>query len=366
MKRMLSFFALLIIMCICIIACKKEETTANMTSSSISEWVLDHCYTEEGILFHRSSINEKLEYYDFKTNTYMPLCAKTNCPHNSVDCTAIELYQKVAFMGRIGDKWYYFVPFDMGGGGIFHSCDLDGENDKQIGEFLHEELGINGKCLFYDNVCVLATCDVEFDEETGTGINTVSGIYRYHLDSGEAEVLCQEREAMRPTYSIFGKYADQLIYTEWDGEQYHLKKLDLNSKDNKTLLEEKAIWGCEVNGNLLACNVVMDGTSELIEVDLETGEQTKVFGPEFARIHLWNKNWKFFSVYDEEKDYYEMYRYTVEEGCVSIRKGRTKDEFVPYVVNGERVIGQCGQLGLGYMSKEDFLNGSNDWFIIGD
>ena len=85
-------------------------------------------------------------------------------------------------MGRLGDKWYR-IAIDGDFNGAFYSMDLDGENERQIGPFSQFPFGVFGKSLFYEDKCILATNEADFDPETGEVLGITSGIYRYHLDS---------------------------------------------------------------------------------------------------------------------------------------------------------------------------------------
>ena len=112
------------------VSCEKEKEISSI-DHSIQRG--NFCYTEEGLVYTRPNTpNErgKMDYLDYETGSYYPLCAKVNCRHNGSDCTAVHFAEQPA-IGRLGDKWYRFKLLD-GGKTEICSCDLDGGNEKTI------------------------------------------------------------------------------------------------------------------------------------------------------------------------------------------------------------------------------------------
>ncbi|MCD2493725.1 hypothetical protein LQE92_14035 [Lacrimispora sp. NSJ-141] len=352
--------------------CGKKERTDN---AGESVWRMNSCFTETGILYKKSETNGKLKYYDYESKEYLTLCAKANCRHDSSECMSVYLYQNIDFIGKLGDKWYYRVMKTDESEGAFYSCDLDGGNEKEVGPFSHG----NGKAigtvnLFYDNVCVLETEDDYFDETTGEWTGTGSGIYRFHFDTGEAEVLCEEKEYMRPAYSVYGKYDNKLLYTEWDGKKNLLKQMDLGTKKSAVILDNINIITGAVQGNILLCSASEGERFKLIIVNLETGKQEHIWTKGVASDYFWDEELKVFIIYGEEsavtkdgyaRQFFELYQYMEDGVCRLLRTGDTAKCFIPYVRMEDQLIGRDSEKGeLARMNMQDFISGSADWEIL--
>lgn len=83
------------------------------------------CFTQEGMVY-QNPWTSKMEYFDYGTESYRPLCSNVNCLHNDEECFAVYLDQNATVLGRIGNNWYYHMWLENGTG-IFCSCDLDGK-----------------------------------------------------------------------------------------------------------------------------------------------------------------------------------------------------------------------------------------------
>ena len=205
--------------------CGKGQEGTTVTESRL---IVGCTFTEEGILYNNPNppFRGKAEYLDYQTGAYMPLCDKVNCLHDNKECFAVYL-GKASNIGRIGDKWYYLMfsfEEEMPG---FYSCDLNGQNERKIGNFEHSGLRT---CLFFDDSCVTATRTPLLDAESGEwdADHSVSAVYQYHFDTGEEALLRPEIED--GYYEIYGKYGDQLVCREIKKEGYGiLEVLDLET-----------------------------------------------------------------------------------------------------------------------------------------
>ncbi|QNM06630.1 TolB-like translocation protein [Qiania dongpingensis] len=371
MFRIFLFFSASVLI---LAGCGKKKKTDNAEESV---WRMNSCFTKTGILYKKSDINGKIKYYDYETKEYLTLCAKANCRHDSSECMAVYLYQNIDFMGKLGDKWYYHVMKTDEDEGAFYSCDLDGGNEKKIGSFSHGNgYAIGTVNLFYGDVCVLETEDDHFDDATGEWTGTASGIYRYHFDTGEAEVLCEEKEYMRPAYSVFGKYKNKLIYTEWDGEKNLLRQMDLDTREITSPLGNVNIVTGSVQGDTLLCSAMEDEKYELVIADLETGDQENIWTKGIASDFFWDEELKLFMIYGEEsvvtedgytRQIFELYQYMEDGTCRLMRTGDTAKCFIPYVRVEDQLIGRDSKKGeLARIKAEDFIQGSGNWEILNE
>ncbi len=176
----------------------------------------------------------------------------------------VFLRECAGYIGRIGDRWYYHVAEWREGEGGFHSCDLDGGNDRIIGSFPYSRG--TGIILFYDQMCVLDTWEAEFDEEAGGVTGNTSGIYGFHLDTGEWEELCPERETEnRPAYQLCGKYGESLFYSEWEGKNNVLKQLNLETKEVTKPFGDTFLSSAQMAEHFLVCRLADSEEIRLIE-----------------------------------------------------------------------------------------------------
>ncbi len=326
------------------------------------------CFTEEGVVYQDPAPGALTGYFDYKTRSCLPLCANSNCLHDSEECLAVYLNEHAGFIGRIGDQWYYHVAEWEEGIGGFHCCDLDGGNDKIVGHFPHWKG--DGLVLFYDQVCVLDTWDVQYDEADEEVTGNISGIYRFHLDTGECETLCPERETENgPAYRLCGKYGNDLFYTVREGERSVLKQMDLETKEVTEPFGNGYSIGAEMEGNYLLC-WSWKPKPRLIEWNLETGEQTEI--PEPEGDSFWSDDLKVITKSSPEfsDERFWTYRYQDDGTCELIRQGERDEEiFLPIAKKGSlilgRMIGQTGGYGvLAYMEEEDFLAGNSNWTVV--
>ena len=103
--------SILVLLCfvLFISACGKKEE--NISSGDSSRDERGYVQTGEGLLYRYQvpGLYTRLEYYDYGSNTYMPLCVRANCTHDTEECAAVRL-GNTSTIGRLGGKWYYFNP----------------------------------------------------------------------------------------------------------------------------------------------------------------------------------------------------------------------------------------------------------------
>ncbi len=365
MKRSLTF---LLIICFLFSGCKKNKEESGVNES---EWMAGRCFTQEGLVY-QNPVTRKMEYFDYGTKSYRPLCGNANCLHNNEECLAVYLDRNadVKMLGRLGNKWYYH-RITEDGRGIFCSCDLDGKNNKTIGEFSHTFFW---RTLFFDNSCVVVTHDAIFDEETYECTGRVSGIYRYHFDTGEAELLCSEKEADDLSYDIYGRYNNQLIYQEKTGESYELRFMDLETKKITQPLENYDIFTGMVSDNFFVGNVREKDGYKVMELNLDTGEwKTVMENLEHAVDLFWDSDIKLMTYYDNSsgESHYETYQYSESGETVLVREGGEDSYLAPIAAAGDLLVCNYGSdwdedrdFYLASISKEDFLAGKNNWTVL--
>ena len=350
------------------VGCGKKEV---IQDASGSYWDVNACYTEDGILYSDPFSEDRVVcFFDYETKEYFPLCAKSNCLHDSEECTAYRLWGEVVTMGQLGDKWYR-IAIDGDFNGAFYSMDLDGENERQIGPFSQFPFSPIGKSLFYENECILATKEADFDPETGEILGITSGIYCYHLDSGEAENLCPDitSEEGAQAYEIWGMYDNTLVYLQQDlrpGQESHvLKLMNLETKEISEPLGDVYVYNVNMNGSVMACNVQDGDGVRILEYDMVTGEAAEIAELPQSALLFWSPELKLYSVMEKTDDTFHFQTYQHKDGeSVLIREGGEEEYFLPIAVHEDLVIGQTGEVGeMAYMETEDFLSGKTNWTI---
>ena len=345
-------------------------------------------YLEEGMVYQDYDAGV-IRYLDYATGECYPLCARPNCFHDSDECTAHALCGEIQFIGRLGDKWYYYQEDETQA--EFHSCDLDGGNDRVIGAYPFEAVEEGGyenwgrgtawgNVVFRDGSCFAAMSTDNLEEDPNDpdvfgSVSVNSILYRYDLETGEREALCEEKTMRIPCYTLWGIYEDQLIYSELlkdgDGERWvsGLRKLDLASKeitDLGILAGETLYPGC-LSGNLLLYNEADGEETRLMEYDLETGEKRMIYEGYGSNV-VWEPEFKTFMGSDSPGEDFKcwIYQYMGEGEC----KVLYEDEaFIPSVSAGDLVVGYSMEppdlrWRRSVMKKEDFLAGKTNWTVI--
>ena len=345
--------------------CGKGQEGTTVTESRL---IVGCTFTEEGILYNNPNppFRGKAEYLDYQTGAYMPLCDKVNCLHDNKECFAVYL-GKASNIGRIGDKWYYLMfsfEEEMPG---FYSCDLNGQNERKIGNFEHSGLRT---CLFFDDSCVTATRTPLLDAESGEwdADHSVSAVYQYHFDTGEEELLWPEIED--GYYEIYGKYGDQLVCRKIKKEGYGiLEVLDLETGElTRPLGDAKTQGPVSMNGNFFVCKLLEEGSLRAVELDLKSGEWSET-APELAEASafFWSPELKTGTIY-EAGNRYKTYQYLEDGTCKLIREEDDSTYRNVFVVRDELVIGESysdmeAQFRMAVQKKDDYLAGKNNWTV---
>ncbi len=374
---------LALLFCLGLFGCGRQGAEIKQESSVCREY--DHAgYTSEGMIYQDYNAG-LVKYLDYATGGFYPLCVRPNCLHDSDECAAKALCGEVMFMGRLGDKWYYFRQDETEE--TFHSCDLDGGNDRVVGTYPYEEKeedglwndgrgNVWGNVVFRDGSCFLAmNTDNSKEDPNISGVfksaGVTSNLYRYDLETGEREALCPEKTMEIPCYMLWGIYENQLIYSELledePGKRVSgLHRLDLETGED--LEPGLTVWetlspGC-LSGSLLLYNEPGRG---LMEFDLETGEKTAVFEGYGSNI-IWEPELKTFTVSDfaGEDLKYRVYQYTEEGECRALYED---EAFIPSALAGDWVVGNGAEppqflFKKSVIKKEDFLAGKTNWTVI--
>ena len=368
MKKHICIYA--IIISILIAGCGKTEKSFNINYSIQRD---NFCYTEEGLTYTRpNGPNErgKMDYLDYETGSYYPLCAKVNCRHDGPDCTAVS-FAETSRIGRLGNKWYRFKLLE-GGKTEICSCDLDGGNEKTITVFPHE---IDWTNIFYEKYCIVVSKDIFFDKITNKWLGNNSAIYRIDLETGESELLCSEKRDMITAYYLYGKKENLLVYREWTGTIHELRIMDLSTGEIKNPLPGKSLWmDASMSKNDFVCSVTENDGNYVVKLDLKTGEWEKILinGKEQGAQVLWGPEMKILTVSDDDHGLgefrYERYLYS-EDGKLELISKGGEDTYMELVaVKNDLVVGRIHGENLMFdlvkMDKEDFLAGKSNWTVL--
>lgn len=369
-KRKLVGMILFAALCTSISGCGKKAAEEAQEGSICRDF--DHVgYTKEGMVY-QDYAGDLVKYLDYGTGQFYPLCVRPNCRHDSDECRAYALCGNMRFMGRMGDKWYYYQWGETEE--TFHVCDLDGGNDRVIGSYPYEEgkYGSDpwGNVLFQDGSCFMALSvdNIEQDPNDptiGYGVSMTGNVYRYDLETGEREALCPEKTTRLNPYMVYGIYDDKLVYSELlreDPMEKVFRMMDLKTKETTELATSCSWNGDYMNENFLVYNEADEEGTRLVELDLETGEKTVVFEDAYVFDMVWGSELKAFLVSDSsEEGNHRVYRYTDDGECVVLYE---KEIFVPYALGGDWVIGQDTDWDRAIIKKEDFLAGKTNWIKI--
>ena len=369
--------AVLVLLCLILSlsACGKKEKLSGINYSLQD---VNFCYTEEGLVHTRPSTAHekgKMDYLDYETGSYYPLCAKANCRHDGPDCTAVY-FAETSGIGRLGNKWYRFLFAGEVFAGDYsteiRSYDLDGGNEKTVAVFPHE---IDFRTIFYERYCITVTNDYLFDEETHEWLGNKSGIYRIDLETGKYELLCPEREGKNIDYYLYGITENNLIYREWTGTIHELRMMDLDTGEIKNPLPGKSLaMDAFISGNEFVCNVTENNSNYVVRIDLKTGEWEKILinGKEQSAHVFWSPEMKILTVSDDDHGLgelrYERYLYSEDGSLEFIGKGGEDTYMELVTVKNDLVVGKIYRENILFdlvkMDKEDFLAGKTNWTVL--
>ena len=365
---------------VCILAlfgCGKEKKTDEAGGSVM---LVNRCFTEEGIVQQNNSRTGKVDYFDYKTKSYRPLCGAPSCPHNSEECFAFYLRKHTDIIGRLGERWYYQKD-KPDGSRVFCSSSLDGQDEKEIGEFSHGKAV--GAALFFDHFLMTATVDWFINEETGeVDENGKCGIYRYDLESGEEELLVPERESLWDAYCVYGCYENRLVYleqTDEEGMEYGLRIKDLGTGDVTKPLGDLLFWPVSpyaMEGSTLVCNAKEGESRKVIELDVESGEWKEIPKEQEGGVAeiFWTKDLKLLEFREDVdgKSIRKVWQYGENGDAVLVRETEGYPWFRPLGIADDLLVGQYGEeqvsrddgFELGTIPVEDYLAGKNNFTLL--
>ena len=369
MKK-IGIYVWCIILMIVLNGCGQKRMTGQF--GSIQKY--NYTYTADGLLYCNPRTG-KAEFYDYESKKYFPLCGKANCRHQDKDlnCTAVKLARN-GWIGRGEDKWYYQLDGDNGER-AFYSCDLDGTNERKIGEFPYR-IDSDGITICQSDSIIFTSWDLVYEEKTDETY-FASGIYRFRLDSGKAEEICPQIQEGLPVYEIIGNYENKLIYREWTGKiGKKTKMIDLDSKEITEPIGEKETFGdMVIDGNYLIGTVVEEQGCTVTAFDLQNGSSREILGglTNNPKIY-WGETLKQIQTAEtsEFRDWHkETYQYQENKGCTLFREGDVYHEMEVLMVKDGIVIGYVGDIGdeeeqfhLAIINLEDYLAGKTNWKLL--
>ena len=363
--------SILVLLCfvLFISACGKKEENISSDDSSRDE--LGYVQTGEGLLYRYQvpGLYTRLEYYDYGSNTYMPLCVRANCTHDTEECAAVRL-GNTSTIGRLGGKWYYLKQQE-GFTYCFYSCDLDGQNEQKLGEIGHTGGRIY---LYFDNSCVYTTNEPVFNEETGQWDyeRFTGGLYQYHFDTKKEEALQPVLE--NGSYELCGEYENRLLFycREKEGADLILKMLDMETGEVTEPLGKTDLYiGCVLSGNLFAYAVKENNAYSVKVLDLDTGKtETALEGLEAFPSLYWGTEIRLLTVTDEDDNRKMTYQY-LGSGEYELVRTEPADPYygIAEIKNGQVLADYMietdpAESRLAHMSLEDFLAGKTNWTIL--
>ncbi len=288
-----------------------------------------------------------------------------------MECMAVYL-NSADIIGRLENQWYYLLPSKKSGH-TFYSCDLNGQNEKKIGDFPYEIEPTNA--IFFDHSCVLVTFDISFDQGSGARDDDVwtNTVYQYHFDTGETEILCPEIENGR--YNLCGRYENIVVYREQVEDKYILKTIDLESKEViEPLKDMNVIHSASMFDNILACVVWENDIYKIIELDVVSGKWKEIMSDKERGAKLfWNSEMKIMTQFEEHEGeiFYKTYQYLDNGESILIREGKESAYFEVLAMKNGLLVGRYGgddlideQFNLAMIREDDFLAGMSNWMVL--
>ena len=392
MKRitiLLMLFALLLTGCSDEITVDEEYVFSwggNETYSDLGAFYSDSCTTAGGDVICR---------YSADTGISVPLCNKPDCTHNintSPDCNALANQPKGMFSanGRL-----YFMEVDSQTDNLNLICaDINGGNRKIAAVIKHGMMGAGfiGHMRYSDGNLIYTSYDM-IDTELLESANEIKILDKYiatvrsiNVSNGEVKTLVkrQDYNAKISNAVIDG---DTLIYSyayntalpsgesgytdeEWDNTyRYGVYSVDLNTGEEKCLTEgyDRMTLANSCFDYFSYDRLVFysNDTNKLYRYSKTDGSLTPF--ADCANINTWYISDDRSALFLEKEDDDYFRRYDFESGNIT---DIPREGFTPVYLNGV-ITGEkawlsytdvSGEYCMGYMSRDDLMNGRYDGF----
>ena len=317
MKKILLCLILLLGLC----GCNKDKSVA-IDSNKASEFS-GVAISEDGV-YYISTIGDDsfVSFYDFNAGTSVPLCNKSGCRHNTMNCQAYELadYQggDLVTLAYCNEQLYlYYINYYDYSVNTFMVADKDGTNRKKIFDIPKEAL-VNQAFLFKDDIYLSLNMVGEIDENSG-GI-TGTTLYIYDRKSNDLKLIDSSKNNVDIFLYYIGFIDDSVYYicSDATNKEYPIYEYDItteetecvnddNKIDSAVLIDEELYYIDENTLSINSYNIFNNTITEISKYEPHEGELTYLSGNGVVRIgYITDPNTMdsrmYKQIYDIEKD----------------------------------------------------------------
>lgn len=294
----------------------------------------NYCTGEEGVLvLDNSGI---VMFYDAATDQYVPLCAKPSCKHETTACAAVSIGGRANWILYHDGRLYY----DCGENHDLYSADMDGKNERKIGNFGHN-ITVSPMIAMNHKLYVIPNDDTLDEEGYLTAVTTQ--LLEVNLESGEIRELTEAVKQEIPNDRLIGHYQDHLYYVDRRERALYVIDPETGAKrlEAENLYQMQAMLSEEL---LVYIQYQEDPKEEILcEKNLKTGE-TKILErrdleqEEEFWLDYWDNAIKTVSLGTYETG--GLYRWNQMDEFEKIRAFLDDDSFIIKARYGDVLIGE--------------------------
>lgn len=379
-KRICAFLAVFSLFCS---GCKSSGTDNNTenTLDHVYDNLMSKTYMENGMLYYDEYL---LKYFDVKSSLSTVICSDPSCKHpkpshdKSSDCSAVIDNMGLNSMAYIGDKLYFSYEEDDTSftHKSFFTADKDGSNRKRFAKI--EAENIQQTLYTKDSIIVSYQKTIDWSDENAVALDQLDkwtvGIYIIGLSDGKAEKLCAHtgEEAAINNLSFDGTNI-YYLFTCYEDNVYNaiLYKYNIESGQDEIIKSFKQIWGVDCGNCFRSTDMLyVDGDNNTAKLHILSFDGTDTVIAEGKNIGrpFYLDDSRICYLYGEVEDDFYYRIYDMESGetfknekdwCVTIVEAVFND--VIYVLYPPDI--NDSRLSMGYISKEDFINGDYDKIV---
>ena len=287
MKKNIFYLFIILLTLSALIACSKKNNLQN-GSPQISGFAkimgaISPESTEDGVYLFPSIYSKTgiLSYWNFASETCVPLCSKVNCTHTDKTCDAWFENPAHGTLQKYQDKIYLWCGYQ--GSLALYSENLDGTGRKKVCGFSAKDRTGN----WVDSSVVAGDfCYINMSFGQDRNGSDISGVYKISLSDGTAKLIHMNNEDTTWSEHRLGDvvYDNGQVYykiTEYRTGEARSRVFEYNPIDetDTAIFETDAVISHIIAENKLYYTKYKINNDKVFVVDLKNGTETSFLVP---------------------------------------------------------------------------------------
>lgn len=364
--------------------CDNKEQISNSnpeTTQSSLDYVIDNLssitYMNNGVIYYD---DYRLYYFDTESNLSTIICSDPSCKHEKPtydkksDCMAVIDGMNINSLAYIGDKLY----FSYGESGeeftykTFFTADIDGSNRREIAKVAAEN--IENTVYTDSSIIVSYTNTLDLTDGNSVSLNELteweSGIYSIDITDGKTQLISTHmgNHGKINKMSCDGENVYYLFeYTEGIINQSELYKYNIKSqKEEKLNCFENSYFNGGFSSTGMLYTQETDNGNELHNYSFNGEDSLIAQGENLSNYFYYDDQRIIYCIYESDSAHYCLYDSETRQ-TKSIGKLSSELPVIYAVVDNKIYLSTSNDIessyGIGYLNKEDFVNGNFDEII---